>query len=367
MIYPFYIMAKDFKILVINPGSTSTKIAIFGDEELLFKESIEHNPQQLKPFKKIVDQYAFRKEIILGVLKKRKVNLEEIHAVVGRGGLIRPISGGTYRINEKMLEDLKDESIWQREHASNLGCLIASEIARKFSIPAFTVDPVTTDEMEPLARISGFPQIERRSLFHALNVKAVARKAAGELGKEADGVNLVIAHLGGGISICAYKKGRVVDVNNALLGMGPFSPQRAGGLPIGDLVRLSYSRRYKLEGLLKKLTKEGGLIGYLGTDYVPEIEEKIQKGDQRATLILEAMAYQIAKEIAGCASVMEGKVDAIVLTGGVANSKFVTKKVINKVSFIAKVLVYPGEEEMKSLALGALRVLKGQEKVKEYS
>jgi len=250
-----------FKILVINPGSTSTKLALFNDEEMVFEENIKHNPGELKPFKKNVDQYSFRKDIILGVLEKRKIRLDEIHAVVGRGGLMRPVPGGTYEINKKMLEDLEDESIWQREHASNLGCLIAHKIGKKFSIPAFTVDPVTTDEMEPLARISGFPEIERRSLFHALNVRAVARKVARE--------NLIIAHMGGGISVCALRRGNVIDVNNALLGMGPFSPQRAGSLPIGDLARLCYSGKYKLEKLLKKLTKESGLIGYLGTDSVP--------------------------------------------------------------------------------------------------
>lgn len=347
------------KILVINPGSTSTKIAVFHDQKLVFEENIEHSPGELKPFKKIIDQYAFRKETILGVLNKHKIKLDELNAVAARGGLMRPIPGGTYKINKKMLKDLKDESIWQREHASNLGCLIAHEMGKKFSIPSFTVDPVTTDEMGPLARLSGFPEIERRSLFHALNVKAVARKAAKE--------NLIIAHMGGGISVCASRKGKIVDVNNALLGMGPFSPQRAGGLPIGDLVRLCYSGKYKLAGFLKKLTKEGGLMGYLGTDYVPEIEQRIKKGDKKAALILEAMSYQIAKEIGACASVLKGKVDAIVLTGGIAYSKLVTKKIRQRVSFIAEVLVYPGEEEMKSLARGALRVLRGGEKVREYS
>ncbi|MBL7171126.1 MAG: butyrate kinase [Candidatus Omnitrophica bacterium] len=348
-----------FKILVINPGSTSTKLALFNDEEMVFEENIAHNPDELKPFKKIKDQYSFRKELILGKLEKHKVKLDELHAVVGRGGLMRPLPGGTYKINKKMVEDLEDESIWQLEHASNLGCLIAHEIGKKFSIPAFTVDPVPTDEMEPVARISGFPEIERRSLFHALNVKAVARNVAGE--------NLIIAHMGGGISVCALRGGKVIDVNNALLGMGPFSPQRAGGLPIGDLVRLCYSGKYKLEELLKKLTKEGGLIAYLGTDSVPEIEKSIENGDEKAALVLEAMAYQTAKEIAACASVLEGHVDAIVLTGGIAKSGLVTEKIIKRVSFIAKVLIYPGEEEMKALARGALRVLKAEEKAKEYS
>jgi len=357
---------KQFRILVINPGSTSTKLAVFENGTSLFEEQIRHNPGELASFKKTCAQYNFRKTLVLKALKRRNIALDSLDAVVGRGGLLRPLAGGTYKINRKMLKDLRDISIWGREHASNLGALIAYRIGKELGIAAFVVDPVSVDELQPLARISGLPGVERRALFHALNVKAQARRVSRDLRKKADKVNLVIAHMGGGISVCAYRRGRVIDVNNAVLGMGPFSPQRVGALPVADLVKLCFSGKYSREELERRLVKHSGLIGYLGTDNVPGIEKKIKQGDKRAGLILEAMAYQIAKEIAAMAAVLKGDVDAVVLTGGLAFSKRITGWIRQRVSFIASVLVYPGEEELRTLVEGGLRVLRGQEDARTY-
>jgi len=286
---------------------------------------------------------------------------------VGRGGLMKPVESGTYRITDDMLANLRDESRWGREHASNLGCMIAHEIGNDFGIPAFTVDPVTVNEMVPEARISGFPGIERKSLFHALNIHAVLRRACNELGTTKEDANFVICHLGGGITVCAYRAGKVIDVNNALLGMGPFSPQRAGALPIGELVELCYAGTYTKEELLKKLAREAGLTGYLGTDKLPDVLDRIhKKNDAEAALILSAMLYQIAKEIGAMAAALEGKVDAILLTGGMAASEPVTAALTKKVSFLAPVRVYPSQNEMEALASGALRVLRGEEQEKVY-
>lgn len=355
------------KILVINPGSTSTKIAIFDGENPLFEEEIQHNIEDLKKFRKIKDQYEWRKEIILNTLKEKNIDIKEIKAVVGRGGLMKPVESGTYRITEEMIRDLNDESLWGREHASNLGCMIAYQIGKEFKIPSFTVDPVTVDEMEPVAKISGMPEIERKSLVHALNIRAVARIVCEKLNKRMDEVNFVIAHLGGGISVCAYKNGKMVDVNNALLGMGPFSPQRCGSLPIGDLVEICYSGKYTKEELIRKLSKEGGLVAYLGTDKIPEIVERIEKkNDKKAELVLNAMIYQIAKEIGAMATVLEGKLDGIIITGGIANCDYVIERLKKRISFLGPVWVYPKQNEMKALALGALHVLSGKEKEKVY-
>lgn len=359
-------MNHKFKILVINPGSTSTKIAVFIDEEPLFEANLQHSVGQLRRFKRVADQLSFRKRIVLETLMKEKVELKGLDAVVGRGGLMKPVAGGTYKVNRRMVDDLRAGVGWIREHESSLGCLIAHDLARIVKIPAFCVDPVTTDELAPLARISGFPEIERRSLFHALNVRAIARTTSGALGRLPNQANLVIAHMGGGISVGAYRHGRVVDVNNALLGMGPFSPQRAGGLPVGDLIKLCYSGRYKFEELLTRLAKRGGLIGYLGTDDVLRVEERIRKGDKKARLVFEAMAYQIAKEVGAMATALGGKVDAVVFTGRLASSKLLIGWLKGRVSFIAPVMVYPGEEEMESMARGALRVLRGEEKARVY-
>jgi len=353
-----------YKILAVNPGSTSTKIAIFEDDKEIFKKKLFHPREELSKFDRIVDQYEFRKEVILQALKEAGFKLEELSAVVGRGGLLRPIPGGTYRVNEAMLHDLRIGL--QGEHASNLGGILAYEIAKPYGIPAFIVDPVVVDEMEPIAKISGLPEIERRSIFHALNHKAVARLAAKDLGKKYEEVNLIVVHLGGGISVGVHRKGRVIDVNNALNGDGPFAPERAGGLPVWDAMKLALSGKYTEHELKKKLAGQGGIVAYLGTNDMREVEDRVKSGDEKARLIFEAMAYQVAKEIGADATVLKGDVDAIVLTGGLAYSDMFVGWIKERVSFIAPVLVYPGEDEMRALACGALRVLRGEEQPLEY-
>ncbi|MBU4562392.1 butyrate kinase [bacterium] len=357
-------MRKDYKILVINPGSISTKVAVFSNEQLLFEKKIEHNHEELSNFNKIIDQYRFRQEIILNFLKEKGFNLSTLDAVVGRGGLLKPIACGTYRVNKKMLEDLcKGVS---GEHASNLGGILAYGIAEKLSIPAYIVDPVVIDEMRPVARISGMPEIPRISIFHALNQKAVARKAALDLGKKYEKLNFIIAHLGGGISVGIHCKGKVIDVNNALNGEGPFTPERSGGVPVGGLVELCFSGKFTKDEMMKKIKGKGGLVAYLSTNDVREVVKMIKHGDKKAKLILEAMAYQVAKEIGAGATVLEGQLDAIILTGGIAYNNEFVNMVRDRVSFLSLVMVYPGEEEMLSLCEGALRVLKGEEVEKIY-
>jgi len=355
---------KEYKILVINPGSTSTKVALFSDENLLFEKKIQHSTKEISVFSRIIDQYEFRKNIILNFLEEKKVDLSILNAVVGRGGLLRPIPSGTYRINTKMIEDLKKGE--RGEHASNLGALLAYSIAEKLSIPAYIVDPVVIDEMKPIARISGMPEISRLSLFHALNQKAVARKAAADLGKRYEKTNFIIAHLGGGISVGIHCQGKVIDVNNALNGEGPFAPERSGGLPVGALVELCFSGKFTKEEILKKITGKGGLTAYLNTNDVREVLKKIEQGDKYAKLILEAMAYQVAKEIGAGATVLKGQIDAIILTGGIAYTTEFVNLIKDRVSFLALVMVYPGEEEMIALCSGALRVLRGEEVEKNY-
>ncbi|KGG80104.1 butyrate kinase [Caloranaerobacter azorensis H53214] len=358
-------MSEVFRLLIINPGSTSTKIAIYDNEKPVLEETLRHSTEELSKYSKIYDQYEFRKNIILETLNEKGINLTKLSAVVGRGGLLKPIAGGTYKVNERMLEDLKVGVLG--EHASNLGGILAHEIASQLNIPAFIVDPVVVDEMEEVARISGMPELERKSIFHALNQKAVARRAAKELGKAYNEVNLIVAHLGGGISVGAHKNGRVIDVNNALDGEGPFSPERTGGLPVGDLVKLCFSGKYTLAEMKKKIKGNGGLVAYLGTNDAREVIKMIENGDKKAELVYKAMAYQVAKEIGSLAAVLEGKVDGIILTGGIAYDKRFTKWIIDRVSFISKVFVYPGEDEMIALAEGGLRVLRGEEEAKVYN
>jgi butyrate kinase len=357
-------MSKDYKILVINPGSTSTKVALFSNEQLLFEKKIGHSSQELSKFNKIIDQYRFRQDIILSFLKEKGINLYTLHAVVGRGGLLRPIASGTYRINEKMLEDLRSGAMG--EHASNLGGLLAYGIAGNLSIPSYIVDPVVTDEMKPVARISGIPEIPRISILHALNQKAIARKAALDLGKKYEKLNFIVAHLGGGISVGVHYKGKVIDVNNALNGEGPFTPERSGGVPVGSLVELCFSGKFSKDGMMKKVKSKGGLVAYLNTNDVREVLKMIKDGDKKAKLIFEAMAYQVAKEIGAGATVLKGQIDAIILTGGIAYNNDFVNMVRDRVSFLSLVMVYPGEEEMLSLCEGALRVLKGEEVEKIY-
>jgi butyrate kinase len=357
-------LKNDFNILVINPGSTSTKVSLFKNEETIFQEIIYHSSQSISSFALIVDQYEFRLNIILEFLKKKKIDLNSINAVVGRGGLLRPLQSGTYRVSEKMLSDLTEGKFG--EHASNLGAVLAYQIAKKTSIPAYIVDPVVVDEMEEIARISGIPDIPRKSIFHALNQKAVARKAAQDLGKIYQDSNLIVVHMGGGISVGVHQKGRVIDVNNALNGEGPFSPERSGTVPVGDLVKLCFSGEYNKNQIMTMIKGKGGLVAYLNTNNVEKVLKKVEKGDTKSKLILEAMAYQIAKEIGQGATVLKGNVDAIVLTGGISHSNKFVEIIKDRVSFISLVMVYPGEEEMLSLCQGALRVLSGEEEGKIY-
>lgn len=355
-----------FRILAINPGSTSTKIALFENEEEKWSETQRYDVDVLSHYPGIPAQEPFRLKEIKKALGKHGEDITSIDAFVGRGGLLRPIPGGTYNINEKMIEDLR--SCKYGSHASNLGAPLAKHLAEEAGGKrAFIVDPVVVDEMMEEARLSGLPGIDRKSIFHALNQKAVARRAAAELGKKYEEVNLVVAHMGGGISVGAHEKGRVIDVNNALDGEGPFSPERAGSLPAGELVKYAFSGKVEMAELLRKLTGKGGLVAHLKTNDLREVERRIDEGDKHAELIFKAMAYQVAKEIASRAAALSGRVDLVVLTGGLAYSKRFTGEITERVSFIAPVKVYPGEDEMQALAEGALRVLKGEEVAKEYT
>ncbi|MEC0280307.1 butyrate kinase [Bacillus halotolerans] len=352
------------RILTINPGSTSTKIGVFHNERSIFEKTLRHNIEELQQFDHIIDQYEFRKKHILETLHEQGINISKFDAVCARGGLLRPIEGGTYEVNDGMIEDLK--SGYAGQHASNLGGIIAREIADGLNIPSYIVDPVVVDEMSELAKISGMPEIERKSIFHALNQKAVARKAAASLGKRYENMKMIITHLGGGITIGVHDRGRVVDVNNGLHGEGPFSPERAGTVPAGDLVNLCFSGEYTKEEMMKKLVGIGGLSGYLGTNDAVKVEQMIQEGDEKARLIFDAMAYQVAKEIGAASAVLKGEVEAIVLTGGLAYGKSFVSSIRSYIDWISDVLVYPGENELQSLAQGALRVLQGEEQSKQY-
>ncbi|RLC56773.1 MAG: butyrate kinase [Candidatus Cloacimonadota bacterium] len=355
-----------YRVLAINPGSTSTKIALFDDTTVVFMETLRHDAAKIAEFDGIIEQYEFRKELVLNALANNNIELSSIEAVVGRGGLVKSISSGTYLINDKMLKDLKDPSLWGRIHASNLGAFIAKSIADETGIPSFIVDPVTVDEFEDIARISGCPEIERRSLLHALNLRYCGISVAAKLDKKFTEVNLIGVHMGGGISVAAIRKGKMIDVNNAVLGMGPFSPQRAGALPISDLLELAFSGKYTHQELVDMFTKTGGLIAYLGTDHGGEVIAMIKKGDKKAKLVFDAMLYQISKEIGACATVLKGKVDGIFLTGGLVYNDYVVNALKERTSFIAKTFVIPGEKEMEALTQGAVRVLKGIEAVKVY-
>lgn len=352
------------RILTINPGSTSTKIGVFHNERGIFEKTLRHNIEELQRFDHIIDQYEFRKKQILETLHEQGINISKFDAVCARGGLLRPIEGGTYEVNDDMIEDLK--SGYAGQHASNLGGIIAREIADGLNIPSYIVDPVVVDEMSVLAKISGMPEIERKSIFHALNQKAVARKAAASLGKRYENMKMIVTHMGGGITIGVHDCGRVVDVNNGLHGEGPFSPERAGTVPAGDLVDLCFSGQYTKEEIMKKLVGTGGLLGYLGTNDAVKVEQMIQGGDEKARLVFDAMAYQVAKEIGAASAALKGEVEAIVLTGGLAYGKSFVSSISSYIDWISDVLVYPGENELQSLAQGALRVLLGEELSKQY-
>ena len=351
-------------ILVINPGGGSTKIALFEGEACVLKRSIPHEKIPAT-FEDILSHRDDLEKAIVDVLDQEAIEIVALEAIVGRGGALKPLESGTYRVNARLAADIKNGNV-QAKHASNLGALLAFEIAEKLAKPAFMVDPVSVDEFIPEARLSGLPELERKSLDHPLNSKMVVRKAAKDLGKDHRRINAIVAHLGTGISVSAHQQGRMIDVNNAHDG-GPFSTQRAGSLPVTQLADLCFSGKHTREEIFAKLTRTGGLRAYLGTDDITQAEKMAQSGDARATLVLSAMAYQIAKEIGACAAVLKGRVDAIVFTGGIAFSDRIVSLVKERVAFIAPhIFVYPGEHEMESLALGALRVLRGEEEPKEY-
>lgn len=355
-------MEKEY-VLVINPGSTSTKVALFKGSENILQQNLTHSNDELNKFNKITDQFDYRKDMILNWINEEGYEIEGLKAVVGRGGLLKPMPSGTYVVTQPMIADLNIGI--QGEHASNLGGIIAKSIADMCDIPAYIVDPVAVDEFKDVARISGIPEIKRKSLLHALNIKAVSHNIAKEMNRKVDDLNLVVAHLGGGISIVPIKKGKMIDANNANE-MGPFSPERAGGLPVGDVAKLCFSGDYTYGEIKNKLRGKGGLVAYLGTNDAREVTSMIEKGDQEAKLIYEAMAYQIGKEIGAMATVLNGNIDAIVLTGGIAYSKYLTDYVTDMVDFIAPVMLQPGEDEMRALNEGVTRVLSSKELAKIY-
>ncbi|MFH1049884.1 MAG: butyrate kinase [bacterium] len=354
------------RILAINPGSTSTKISVFDDLSEIFTQTIRHSSDELSEYNKIIEQYEFRKKILIEVLEQEKIPVKSIGVVVGRGGLLKPIPGGVYKVNDTLVEDLKKEILG--EHASNLGGILARCIAREAgeNVDAYIVDPVVVDEMDDIARPSGCPELPRISIFHALNQKAVARRYAREIGKKYEDLNLIVVHLGGGITVGAHKQGRVIDVNNGLDGEGPFSPERAGTVPVGALIKLCFSMKYEFHEVRKMVTGKGGLVAYLGTNNANEVEKNILIGNKKNKIIYESMAYQIAKDIGAYSTVLKGKIDAILITGGLARSEMLTGWISERTSFIAPIHVYPGEDEMQALAEGVYYALKGEQEVKEY-
>jgi len=354
----------DYLILVINPGSTSTKVALFNNEKSLYEKTLRHDIHELKHFHTIIDQTDFRKEMILNFLKDKGYSLEDIDVFVGRGGMMKPLAGGTYNISQDMVDDLS--SLKFGAHASALGSIIAFEFAQKFHKPAFTVNPVVVDEFEDIARISGHKLFDRKSIFHALNQKAIAIRFAKEIGKKYEDINVIVVHLGGGISVGLHKKGRVVDVNNALGGDGPFSPERTGTIPTYPLVDLCFSGQYTKDEIKKLLVGKGGIASYLNTNDARVVEERVLNGDKEAKLIYDAMAYTVIKEIGAMYFVSKGEIDGVLLTGGIAYSKYFTNYIKEHIDPIKEVRVYPGEDEMQALVEGALRVLVDKEKAKDY-
>ena len=355
------------KTLVINPGSTSRKIAIYEGIKPLWTKTLRHSAEEISKYPKIIDQYEFRKQIIIESLEEAGVDLNEIEAVVGRGGLLKPIPGGIYLVNDKLIADLRKEMMG--EHASNLGGLIANEIVKVIgnNTKAYIVDPVVVDEMDDIARFSGSPELPRLSIFHALNQKAVARRYARDVQKKYQELSLIVVHLGGGISIGVHKGGRVIDVNNALNGEGPFSPERTGTVPVAALTKLCYSGKYTEAEMLKKLTGKGGMYAYLGTTDAKEVEDKAAAGDEKCMQVYKAMAYQIAKEIGAAATVLKGKIDAILITGGLAYSYLFEEWFEDYVGFLAPIKFYPGEDEMQALAESVYYSSTGEIEIKEYN
>ena len=353
-----------YKLLIINPGSTSTKRGVYSDEKEVLVETLRHSSDEIAKYDSIFEQKGFRKEVIMNVLKENNIDLNSLDAIVGRGGMLRPIPGGTYEVTDKLLEDLKVGVSGQ--HASNLGGILASEIANEVGIRSFIVDPVVVDELQDVARISGIPELPRRSIFHALNQKAVAKRYAKENGSKYDDLNLVVVHMGGGVSVAAHRGGLVVDVNNTLDGDGPFSPERSGSVPVGDLVKLCFSGKYTQSEIYSKIVGKGGYVAYLNTNDARDVLKAREEGNEYASLIFDAFIYQICKAIGEMSTVLNGKVNQIILTGGIAYSPIVVNAIKEKVQWISDLTIYPGEDELLALAQGAIRVLNGEEEAREY-
>lgn len=352
------------KSLIINPGSTSTKIGVFEDETLLFEETLRHSTEEIAQYASIVDQKDFRKDIILSLLKEKDFDIKSLNVVVGRGGMLKPIPGGTYAVTDDLLEDLKIGK--QGQHASNLGGILAREIGESIGVPSYIVDPVVVDELEPISRYSGVPELPRTSVFHALNQKAVAKRFAKENGKAYDSLNLIVVHMGGGVSVGAHKCGRVIDIFNALDGDGAFSPERAGAVPSGALVKMCFSGKYTEKEVYSKLVGKGGFNAYLGTNDMRDVEKMVDNGDAHAAEVRDAFTRQMVKNIGSMACVLKGKVDQIIVTGGIAYDKAVVAALKESAEWIAPFTVYPGEDELLALTQGALRVLNGEEKAMTY-
>lgn len=352
------------KSLVINPGSTSTKIGVFEDETLLFEETLRHSTEEIEQFASIVDQKDFRRQIILDLLEKKNFDIKSLQVVIGRGGMLKPIPGGTYAVSDALLEDLKIGV--QGPHASNLGGILAREIGDSIGVPSYIVDPTVVDELIPIARYSGVPELPRVSVFHALNQKAVAKRYAAEQGKPYNSFNLIVVHMGGGVSVGAHEKGRVIDVFNALDGDGAFSPERGGAVPSGALIKLCFSGKYTEKEVYKKLVGNGGFNAYLGTNDMRDVDKMVNAGDKKAEEVRDAFIMQVAKDIGSMACVLKGKVDQIILTGGIAYDQAVVAGLKERAEFIAPFTVYPGEDELLALVQGALRVMNGEEEVMEY-
>ena len=354
-----------YKILGINPGSTCTKIGVYEDETQLFEKTLRHPTEEIAKYASIVDQKDFRKSMILDMLKENSFDVTTLDVVVGRGGLLKPIPGGTYAVSDALLQDLIIGK--QGQHASNLGGILAKEIGDSIGVPSYIVDPVVVDELCDVARLSGVPELPRISIFHALNQKAVAKRYAKEHGVPYDSLNLIVAHMGGGVSVGAHRNGQVVDVNNTLDGDGPFSPERSGGVPAGALIKMCFSGKYSEKEVYKKINGNGGTNAYLGTNDMREVQRRaFEDGDEKALLVLEAFTYQVAKDIGAMSAVLKGKVDQIILTGGIAYGPAVVERIRERVSHISDVTVYAGEDELLALTQGALRVITGEETAKEY-
>ena len=352
-----------YKILAINPGSTSTKISVAHDIEPLFVEDVKHLRSDLEHFHTIFDQYEYRKQHILQELERRNIPLD-FDAVVGRGGLAKAVESGVYRVTPEMIEDQRTAP---HQHPCYLGCKLAYEIAEMIpGCQSFIADPGVVDEMAPEAHVTGLPEVPRICIWHALNQKAVARRYARENNTSYDKLNLIIAHLGGGISFAAHQQGRAIDANNALSGDGPFSPERTGTLPMLEIVRLCYNSGLSEEQMIKKICSQGGLLAHLGTNDFREIRKRIDAGDDHAQLIISAMIWNVAKAIAAEGAVLCGKIDAVILTGGMCYSEYLVGELKKRISYLAPVVVYPGQDEMLALTENALAALEGKREVKVY-